>query len=232
MLLIVIINKVKWTPLTSQPRVMRLIPEFSLMPVREVHPLSLSLPHALLVPPSLLPSFPEISSYQDNNKHSSSSAKSQEAWARINFSIVLFTLNGTICAHHLNSINLIRQEISSQNCLSIRWTWPNSIWRENVMAALISQVSSNQNEKWKNNVNIISSYNGPVSLLSQLHRVLNISNVLWDKLFIHSNIGCLLCGSPLFREWGCGRTNKIKFLPSWAYSGWWEIGSHDKNREF
>lgn len=102
-------------------------------------------------------------------------------------------------AHHLNAINLFRQEISSPNCLSIRWTRPNNIWRESMMAALISQVSSNQKKKEKNekeNVNIISSYRGPVSLFSRLQRALNILNVLWGKLFIHSNIYWELTSVP------------------------------------
>lgn len=57
------------------------------------------------------------------------------------------------------------------------------------MAALISQVSSNQKEKWKNNVNIISSYNGPASLLSQLHRALNISNVYEVNYLLIQTLG-------------------------------------------
>lgn len=68
-----------------------------------------------------------------------------------------------------------------------------------MMAALISQVSSNQKKKEKNekeNVNIISSYRGPVSLFSWLQRALNILNVLWGKLFIHSNIYWELTSVP------------------------------------
>lgn len=167
-------------------------------------------------------------------KPSSSSEKSQDGWIRIHFSVVLFILNGAICAHHLNSINLIRQEISSQDCLSIRWTWPNSIWRESVIVALISQVSSNQKEKWKNNVNIISSYNGPVALLFQLHRALNISNVLWGKLFIHSNIGFLVCARHCLGNEDVAEVTQTKILAfmSLYNSGWWETSFHGKNREF
>lgn len=119
---------------------------------------------------------------------------------------------GTVCAHHLNSINLIRQEISSPNCLSSRWTWPNSIWRESMMAALISQVSSNQKEKWKNNVNIISSYNGPINLLSWLHRALNTSNVLWGKSFIQ--IIQTFIGFPLRARHSLGNGDVVGATPT------------------
>jgi hypothetical protein len=68
---------------------------------------------------------------------------------------------GGLCVHQVNLINLPRQEISSPNRLAIRQTRPNSIWRESMAAALISQVSCNQKE-WsqKTEVNIISGYRG------------------------------------------------------------------------
>lgn len=61
-------------------------------------------------------------------------------------------------------------------------------------AALISQVSSNQKKKNEKRMPILSQApGGSASLLSQLHRALNILNVVWGKLFIQTFIGGLLC---------------------------------------
>lgn len=210
-----------------------LTPEFSLTPVRKKAPPPFE-PHPLAF--LVQPSFPVISPYQDNKTQ----LFIREKLGRLDEDQLLRCLEYSkeaFCAHHLNSITLIRQEISSPNCLSIRtWTWPNNIWRDSMMAALIYQVSSNQKEKrkkWKKSVNIISSYSGSASLLSQWCRALNILNVLWGKLLIQTFIGGLLCARCCSGNGdvaGITQTT-ISTLMSLYTSGWWQTSSLDKNTE-
>lgn len=124
---------------------MRLTFESSLMPVKKMVPHHLEpLTHTLLVPPFLQSSSNPILPGQYTQPFIREKLRSLDESQRC---LLILKGGGALCAHHLNSINLIRQEMSSRNCLCVRWTRPKDAWRESGMAALISQVSSNQKEK-------------------------------------------------------------------------------------